>query len=180
MIAAVAPSLVTLFDGQHSVGSGFVVAPGRVATNVHLLVSPTLWMVTAQGERHRVRVVARDPVRDLALIQISGTDPRALPLRRDPVRVGETVIALGNPFGLGITATRGIISAQGDSIGKDERLQTDAAINPGNSGGPLIDTRGRVVGIVNARSTVGQGVGFVVPAAALAELLKTAAQNEGG
>jgi S1-C subfamily serine protease len=172
VIARVAPSIVTIVDESGSIGAGFVVGQhGLIATNAHIVSKAGLLVVTYEGQRHRLQLLFNDDELDLAIVRISAMDLKPLELRAEPVTVGETVIALGNPFGVGVTASRGIISAEPRAIGSRERLQTDAAVNPGNSGGPLVDLQGRVVGIVNARTAVGQGVGFAIPAAALARAL---------
>jgi serine protease Do len=114
-------------------------------------------------------VVGRDPKTDLALIQVKsdGSFPKPVPLGdSDGLRVGDWVMAVGNPFGLGHTVTIGIISAKGRVIGAgpyDDFLQTDAAINPGNSGGPLFNLNGEIVGVNTAIVAHGQGIGFAIP-----------------
>ena len=129
-------------------------------------------VVLADGTRSPWQTVTEDKTRDLAIGRIQEEALSFLPLRQAPVDLGEPVFAVGNPFGLGLTVTEGIISALPRAIGKTTLIQTDAAINPGNSGGPLIDHHGRVVGVVNARAKAGSGVGFVVSAASLTLLLQ--------
>jgi serine protease Do len=114
------------------------------------------------------KVVGRDPEMDLALIKIDGK--KDLPYLEfgdsGALKVGEWVVAIGNPFGLQNTVTMGIVSAKGRIIGAgpfDNFIQTDASINPGNSGGPLLDLEGRVVGINTAIVASGQGIGFAIP-----------------
>lgn len=146
---------------------------GIIATNAHLVDGSVLAVVLEDGRRLAWETITQSDEDDLALGQIAAEDLAALALRTMPGRVGEPVIALGNPFGLGMTASLGIISADGDAIGHPGRVQTDAAINPGNSGGALVDREGRVVGIVNARAAFGTGVGFAVSAERLRALLDT-------
>ncbi len=123
----------------------------------------------ADGKEYKAKVVGRDPKTDLALIKISSffKDLPSLPLGdSDKMRVGDWVLAIGNPFGLEETVTKGIISATGRVIGSgpyDNFLQTDAPINPGNSGGPLINLSGEVIGINSAIISSGQGIGFAIP-----------------
>jgi serine protease Do len=151
-------------------GSGFVISPdGLIATNNHVVEGAREVKVTfASGEELPAKVVGRDPKTDLALVKVEPKSP--LPSATlgdsDKMRVGDWVIAIGNPFGLEGTVTAGIISAKGRQIGAgpyDDFLQTDAAVNPGNSGGPLFNLRGEVVGINTAIVARGQGVGFAIP-----------------
>jgi 2-alkenal reductase len=134
-----------------------------------------------------VEVVGRDPYSDLAVIQVDVSSDRLVPLElgdSDALRVGQRVIAIGNPFGLQGTMTSGVVSAvgrtltsqalEGGHFSNPEIIQTDASINPGNSGGPLLDTRGRVVGVNTAiRSGTGlnAGVGFAVPVNAVKRIV---------
>ncbi len=151
-------------------GSGFVISPeGFIVTNNHVVEGAREVKVTfASGDEYPARVVGRDPKVDIALVKV---DPKAsLPSvalgDSDKLRIGDWVLAIGNPFGLEGTVTAGIVSAKGRVIGAgpyDDFLQTDAAINPGNSGGPLFNLRGEVVGINTAIVAGGQGVGFAIP-----------------
>ncbi|MBW1991384.1 MAG: DegQ family serine endoprotease [Deltaproteobacteria bacterium] len=155
---------------QRSLGSGFIIDPkGLVITNNHVIEgADKIKVKLAGGKEYRAEVKGRDPKTDLALLQIKGQGPFPyLTLGdSDAIRVGDWVVAVGNPFGLGHTVTQGIISAKGRVIGAgpyDNFLQTDAAINPGNSGGPLINLKGEVVGINTAIVATGQGIGFAIP-----------------
>jgi serine protease Do len=155
-------------------GSGFIVDPeGFVVTNNHVIEGAEEITVTLNdGERHPAKLLGSDPKTDLALLKIE-TD-EALPYARlgdsDATRVGDWVIAIGNPFGLGGTATTGIVSARGRDIQSgpfDDFLQIDAPINRGNSGGPLFDLTGRVIGINTAIFSPNGGnvgIGFAIPA----------------
>ncbi len=151
-------------------GSGVVISSdGYILTNNHVVEDAEEVKVTfASGEEYPAKVIGRDPKTDVALIKV---EPKA-PLEAatlgdsDAIRVGDPVVAIGNPFGLEGTVTSGIVSAKGRQIGAgpyDDFLQTDAAINPGNSGGPLFDLEGKVVGINTAIVARGQGVGFAIP-----------------
>ncbi len=136
-----------------------------------------LTVVLASGEKLPARVRVVHPQQDLALLQVAAPAPlRALPLRDSEPRVGEWVVALGNPFGLGPTATIGIIGATGRSLGRTgdaaQLVQTDAAINPGNSGGPLVDMRGNAIAVANAAVMIGQGIGFGIPIQLVVDLLR--------
>lgn len=174
VIAGAAPAVVTLMGENGALGSGFFVHDsGLVVTNAHLAEQPDFWVVNHAGARYRPEPVFSDAELDLAVLRLPGPVPRLLALREAPPRIGEPVIALGNPLGLGLAASRGIVSAEPAAIGGLHRLQTDAAINAGNSGGPLLDGAGQVIGVVNARTVVGQGVGFAVPAAAVRQVLAT-------
>ncbi|MBZ4660213.1 MAG: DegQ family serine endoprotease, partial [Desulfacinum sp.] len=163
----------------HSLGSGVVIdETGLILTNNHVVEKADEIKIKLQnGKEYDAKVVGRDPKTDLALIKAQPDEdfPKAAPLGdSDSLRVGDWVMAVGNPFGLGHTVTVGIISAKGRIIGAgpyDDFLQTDAAINPGNSGGPLFNMRGEVVGINTAIVARGQGIGFAIPINMAKELL---------
>jgi len=158
-------------------GSGFVISPdGFILTNNHVVEGARSVRVTsASGQEFPARVRGRDPATDLALVKVEPGKPMASATLgdSDAARVGDWVIAIGNPFGLEGTVTAGIISAKGRVIAGpyDDFLQTDAAINPGNSGGPLFGLRGEVVGINSAIIAQAQGVGFAIPINLAKELL---------
>jgi serine protease Do len=157
---------------SQSSGSGVIIdSAGLVLTNNHVVAGGGKVVVKlTDGREFEATEVKTDPSTDLAIVRIKGSDlPVAKLGNSDDVRVGDWVLALGQPFGLSNTVTAGIISAKGRGIGiteHEEFLQTDAAINPGNSGGPLVNLSGEVVGINTAISTTTggyQGVGFAVP-----------------
>jgi serine protease Do len=158
---------------QRSLGSGFVIdKDGFILTNNHVVENADEILVKlSDGKELKAKVVGRDPKTDLALIEIDGSNGlRAVPIGNSgDLRVGDWVLAIGNPFGLDNTVTAGIVSAIGRKIDHgpyDNFIQTDAAINPGNSGGPLLNTRGEVVGINSAifsRSGGNIGIGFAIP-----------------
>ncbi len=156
-------------------GSGVMVsAEGYVLTNNHVIeAADTIEVALNDGQKFPARIVGRDPETDLAVLRIDSKTPlRAIGFAApDSVRVGDVVLAIGNPFGVGQTVTMGIVSALGRSdlgINTFENfIQTDAAINPGNSGGALIDARGQLVGIntaIYSRSGGSLGIGFAIPA----------------
>jgi serine protease Do len=155
----------------HALGSGFIIDDsGLVLTNNHVIdKAEEIKIKIESGQEYDAKVVGRDPKTDLALVQVKpdANFPKSCKLgNSDNIRVGDWVMAVGNPFGLGHTVTAGIISAKGRVIGAgpyDDFLQTDAAINPGNSGGPLFDMNGEVVGINTAIVAQGQGIGFAIP-----------------
>jgi S1-C subfamily serine protease len=161
---------------QEGTGSGFIYDDlGRVVTNYHVVENAESVSVTlASGETYTATIVGVDPSTDLAVLQIDAESlPVALPLGdSDQLRVGQFVVALGNPFGLERTLTVGVVSSLGRIIQSPdgrfigEAIQTDAAINPGNSGGPLLDLAGQVIG-VNAQiispSQASAGIGFAIP-----------------
>ena len=171
-----------------SLGSGFLIsADGFVVTNDHVVSeADSIEVILQSGERLPARLIGRDPATDLALLKIE--PGRALPYvafgDSDRARVGDLVIAIGNPFGLGGTVTLGIISARNRNIDQgryDDFIQTDAAINRGNSGGPLFNMEGQVIGVNTAivSPTGGSvGVGFATPSA-LAEAVLTQLQRFG-
>ncbi len=163
----------------HALGSGFVIDyDGLILTNNHVVEkADEIKIKTDTGKDYDAKVVARDPKTDIALIKVSaGSDfPKPAQLGDSgSIRVGDWVMASGNPFGLGHTITAGIISAKGRVIGAgpyDDFLQTDAAINPGNSGGPLFNMNGEVVGVNTAIVAQGQGIGFAIPINLVKEIL---------
>ena len=163
----------------HALGSGVVIGKnGLIFTNNHVVEKATEIKVKLDnGQEYEAKVVGRDPKTDLALIQAKPDAGFPEPVSlgdSDAMRVGDWVIAVGNPFGLGHTVTEGIISATGRVIGAgpyDDFLQTDAAINPGNSGGPLFNMKGEVIGINTAIIPQGQGIGFAIPINIAKELL---------
>jgi serine protease Do len=155
---------------QQGAGSGFIISnDGLIVTNNHVVEGAKELTVTlANKQEYPAKVVGRDPKTDIALVKIQakGTLPVAALGDSDRLRVGEWVVAIGNPFGLSNTVTAGIVSAKGRVIGAgpyDDFIQTDASINPGNSGGPLFNMQGEVVGINTAIIPNGQGIGFAVP-----------------
>ncbi len=172
-------------EGQEngSLGTGFIIDPtGTVITNFHVVEqaaenSAVEIAITLRDKRQfGARIIGKDPKTDIALLQIQDKNGRPpamlLPARlgdSDKVRIGEPVVAIGNPFGLDYSVSAGIISSKNRNIGQgpfDNYLQTDAAINPGNSGGPLFNTRGEVIGINSAifsRSGQFGGIGFAIP-----------------
>ncbi|MBM3268821.1 MAG: trypsin-like peptidase domain-containing protein [Candidatus Sericytochromatia bacterium] len=169
------------------VGSGFVIdAGGLLLTNWHVVRSAQRIVVTfPDGRRFQGRVEGRDPATDIALVRIPAQGLPVLDIAADDrLRVGEWVVAIGNPLGLSTTVTAGIVSALNRGLAINERvpfIQTDAPINPGNSGGPLIDLRGRVVGMTTAVARNTTGIGFAIPAETLRwalPQLKTAGKVE--
>jgi serine protease Do len=154
-----------------SLGSGVIIdSQGYIITNNHVIEgADKITVRLVGGKEFTGEVKGRDPKTDLALIKINNPpkDLPSIPLGdSDAIRVGDWVLAVGNPFGLSHTVTHGIISAKGRVIGSgpyDNFLQTDASINPGNSGGPLINLKGEVVGINTAILAAGQGIGFATP-----------------
>jgi serine protease Do len=163
---------------RQAAGTGFIIdAAGFVITNEHVVNSADEVRVRLMDEREFVAdVVGRDPKLDLALLKIQGAKdlPAAHLGSSEQLRVGEHVLAVGNPFGLGHTVTLGIVSAKARTIGAgpyDDFIQTDASINPGNSGGPLFNWRGEVVGINTAIRPGANGIGFAIPVDALKDIL---------
>ncbi len=155
---------------QRSLGSGFIITKdGYIFTNNHVVEKADKIKVRlSSGKEYDAKVVGKDSKTDLALIKINASN--SLPVVElgdsDRLRVGEWVLAIGNPFGLEQTVTAGIVSAKGRVIGSgpyDNFIQTDASINPGNSGGPLFNMEGKVVGINTAIVAHGQGIGFAIP-----------------
>jgi serine protease Do len=159
---------------MHALGSGFLISPdGEIVTNNHVVDGATAIKVRlSDGREMTAHVVGTDPMTDVALIKLEGASglPTVQFGASDKLRVGDAVVAVGNPFGLGGTVTSGIVSALGRDINSgpyDNFIQTDAAINKGNSGGPLFNAGGEVVGMNTAifsPSGGSVGIGFSVPA----------------
>jgi S1-C subfamily serine protease len=177
--------------GGWSGGSGSAVAftpDGFLVTNAHVVAGAERGTATfVDGDELGFEVVGRDPLSDLAVVRAAGTDLAAAPLGDAArLRVGQLVVAIGNPLGFGGSVTAGVVSALGRSLaardGQASRLvenviQTDAALNPGNSGGALADIRGRVVGINTA--VAGIGLGLAVPIDAATRLIIAALMRDG-
>ena len=163
---------------EQGLGSGIIVSPdGYILTANHVVSGADELKVTIADDakkEHTARVIGADPQTDVAVLKIDATDLPAVTLAdSDQLEIGDVVLAIGNPFGVGQTVTMGIISGLGrhgyginGAYGYENFIQTDAAINPGNSGGALIDAEGRLVGIntwIATRSGGSEGVGFAVP-----------------
>jgi S1-C subfamily serine protease len=158
-------------DDGVATGTGFAIAGGRIITNQHVVADADVVAVRLGGRRVRARLVGSDASTDLAILRLPPERARQLETLAlgdsDDVRPGDTAIAIGNPFGLARTLTAGVVSAVGrritapDGAAIRDAIQTDAAINPGNSGGPLLDDRGRVIGVIAQGR--GDGLSFAVP-----------------
>lgn len=158
---------------EQSLGSGVILDPsGQIVTNHHVIENAARIRVQlADGRSAEAQIIGRDPDTDLALLKIDLPNLPAMRLgRSDTLRVGDVVLAIGNPIGLAQTVTQGIVSATGrDQLGIatfENFIQTDAPINPGNSGGALINTRGELVGVntaIIAKSLGVEGIGFAIP-----------------
>lgn len=156
-----------------SLGSGVIIdgKKGFIVTNHHVVAKATeMKVITSDQKEHKAKLVGSDPRSDLAVIQIEVHDqlPTANIGDSDDLMIGETVIAIGNPFGLTHTVTTGVVSAVDRSVKADDTIyrhfiQTDASINPGNSGGPLLNIEGDLIGINTAIYYKAQGIGFAIP-----------------
>ncbi len=158
---------------QRGAGSGFIISPdGYIVTNNHVIQgAQNIVVKLIDGRSFSAKIIGTDPFSDIALLKVNAKDLPTLTLgNSDLIKVGEWVVAIGNPFGLSHTVTVGVISAKGRSgIGIsdiEDFIQTDAAINPGNSGGPLLNLKGEVIGMNTAifsRSGGYMGIGFAIP-----------------
>jgi len=162
-----------------TIGTGFVVSgKGIIVTNKHVVSETGIKynVVTKDGKKYEIRKIYRDPILDLAIVQIDGGDLKALELGdSSKLKVGQTVIAIGNALGkFTNTVTTGVVSGVGRRViagdpfsgtaeSLDDLIQTDAAINPGNSGGPLLNSAGQVIGVNVAVSEGAQNIGFAIP-----------------
>jgi S1-C subfamily serine protease len=158
--------------GGDGAGSGMIIAPdGFVLTNDHVVDSSTNLKVSlTDGREYSAQIIGADSATDLAVVRVSANDLPAVEIGdSDSIRVGQLAIALGNPLGFQNTVSAGVVSALGRALrGRTGRLienviQTDVALNPGNSGGPLLDSRGRVIGINTAMIFMAQGLSFSIP-----------------
>ena len=168
---------MNLFEVPRGSGSGFVWdRQGNVVTNYHVIAGAnSIQVITSDGKEHKARVVGTDPDQDLAVLRIEAPADSLTPVKLGSsanLKVGQKVLAIGNPFGLDHTLTTGVVSALDRTIHSlSERtiqgvIQTDAAINPGNSGGPLLDSGGRLIGVntqILSPSGAFAGVSFAVP-----------------
>ena len=169
-------------ETQLSLGSGVIVSrEGFVLTNSHVVEGVTEILVTLNdGRTVTGRIVGSDPETDLAVVRISAAGLTPITFgQSDQLRVGDVVLAIGDPFSVGQTVTMGIVSAVGREIGSANPfgsfIQTDAAINPGNSGGALVDANGNLVGIntlIYSRSGGYQGIGFAIPVGLARKILE--------
>jgi len=171
-----------------SLGSGVLVSPeGYILTNHHVInEADSIEVALADGRRLKAVVIGSDPETDIAVLKIDAKSlPKPITLGNvESVRVGDVVLAIGNPFGVGQTVTSGIVSALGrDHVGIntfENFIQTDAAINPGNSGGALVDTRGNLIGINTAifsNNGGSMGIGFAIPVNLAKQVMESILKN---
>ena len=164
-----------------SLGSGFIIdKKGIVVTNNHVIADAEDIVVKVNSKEYKAKVLGSDPYADLAVLKINSSD-NFVPVmfgNSDKARVGDWVVAIGNPFGFSGTVTSGIISARNRDINLtryDDFIQTDASINQGNSGGPLFNLKGEVIGINTAIIAPGQtgsiGIGFAIPSNAASTVI---------
>ncbi len=174
-------------ERQFSLGSGVIVSPdGYILTNNHVIESADgIEVVLADGRKVPAKRVGTDPETDLAVIKVGLKDLPSITLAKlDGAKVGDVVLAIGNPFGVGQTVTMGIVSALGrNHLGLntfENFIQTDAAINPGNSGGALVDIHGHLLGIntaIYSRSGGSLGIGFAIPVSTVKTVMEAIIRN---
>ena len=176
-LAAVADELrrvtVAVLDGDAVAGSGVVWAPGFIVTNAHVVRRPAVQLRTAEGRCLPGRVVARDGRADLALVRAPEVERGAdIPVDSGPVRVGALIFAIGHPFGMRASLTRGIVHAVGPIVaGGPPYIQADLRLAPGNSGGPLADARGRLLGV---NSMIAGALALAIPVDEVGRFLRRA------
>lgn len=181
VVDSVGPAIVSISIGEGmgdsefeplGAGSGFVIAPdGYILTNSHVVApAKEIRTIFIDGQKLRAVVIGKDPSTDLAVLRVNASGlPFAVLSDSPSLRVGQLVIAMGNPFGFQSTVSTGVVSALGRALrSQDGRLieniiQHTAPLNPGNSGGPLLDSRGHVIGINTAIIAMAQGIGFAIP-----------------
>jgi S1-C subfamily serine protease len=177
VVSRIGPAVLSITghpaDRERGQGSGFLITPdGFALTNSHVARGrQRLRAITEEGDALEARLIGDDPATDLALVRLAARDlPHAELGDSDGLQVGQLVIAMGNPFGFRSTVSTGVVSARGRAMRSEQGrlienvVQHTAPLNPGNSGGPLVDSRGRVVGINTAIIAMAQGLGFAVPA----------------
>ena len=164
---------------QQGIGSGVIYSSeGYILTNAHVVAGTSRVHVTLpDGRNLPAGVIGAHPERDLAVLRVGQAGLPVAELNAAPLRVGQLVVAIGNPYGLDFTVTAGVVSALNRSLPLDrsttlgQLIQTDTPINPGNSGGPLVDVQGRVVGITTAILPFAQGLGFAIPASSALDVI---------
>jgi serine protease DegQ len=177
-------------EPSSSLGSGVLVSPeGIVLTNHHVISDATdIDVALSDGRKIKAKIIGSDPETDIAVLKIESKQlPSPITFARiESVHVGDVVLAIGNPFGVGQTVTAGIVSAMGrDHVGIntfENFIQTDAAINPGNSGGALIDTRGNLIGIntaIYSNNGGSMGIGFAIPVNLAKQVMESIIKNGG-
>ncbi len=177
------PSVVTIRT-DISQGTGFIInGEGYVITNYHVMQdAQAATIITSDNEEHAVSSVGHNSDFDMALLKISGTYDELKLGDSDDIQVGERVIAIGNPLGLEFSVTQGIVSGvhRRGPNGLDAYIQTDAALNPGNSGGPLINQKGKVIGINNFKVGSAEGLGFALESNFIKEVINDIYQRASG
>jgi serine protease DegQ len=175
-------------EPSSSLGSGVLVSPeGVILTNHHVISgADDIDVALADGRKFKAKMIGSDPETDIAVLKIEAKElPTPITFGKiDSVHVGDAVLAIGNPFGVGQTVTSGIVSALGrDHVGIntfENFIQTDAAINPGNSGGALIDTRGNLIGIntaIYSNNGGSMGIGFAIPVNLAKQVMESIIKN---
>ena len=188
LVKAVQPTVVHIRsqvgESSQRIASGFVIHPdGFIVTNAHVIDGAMSIVVRLPDDREfQASIVGSDRSTDVALLKLSGVAGLETVVLGDSDRleVGDWIVAIGNPLGLDLSVTHGVVSALERVIGMgpfDDFIQTNATINPGNSGGPLFDMRGEVVGVATAIVRSGQGIGFAVPVNILKDLLPNLLDN---
>ena len=183
------PSVVTISSnnysfpqGRNGIGSGVIFSKdGYIVTNLHIISGENINVKLYNGKNFQAKIIGLDKNTDIAILKISA-DEDFEPINfadSDDLKIGDRVLAIGNPYGIGISVSNGIISATGRDYGNPylQLIQTDAAINPGNSGGALINENGNLIGInskIFSRTGAYQGIGFAIPAAFVREFLRQA------
>ena len=162
MLQQASVSVVAVGRDGANIGTAWAVGPGLFVSNAHVASDSTIYLRAANGRSHGVKDIVRDAELDLALLRSALQMPSLKLAPRDPA-LGSEIYVLGNPFGQGLSVSRGIVGALPGALVDIDLMQLDASVNPGNSGGPVVNVHGEVVGIVSQSGPLGSGLGFAVP-----------------
>ena len=171
MLEKASVSVVAVGREGATIGTAWAVGPGLFLSNAHVVSDGTIYLQAANGRSHGVKDIVRDSKLDLALFKSTLQMPSLRLAPRDAA-LGSEIYVLGNPFGKGLSVSRGIVGALPGALVDIDLMQLDVNVNPGNSGGPVVNVHGEVVGIVSQSGPLGSGLGFAVPVETLRSWLR--------